>query len=100
MCCTNSCDVTCHCLGQNLLDKAEEDNRKARATSASGSELVRYYNTTVSHRTRHRREPSSVSESLTHGGSLNNLAKEELYEAARLHKPKTVSSRQRQGGKE
>lgn len=42
-----------------------------------------------------------MSENLTHGGSLNNLAKEELYEAAiHLQKPKkTVSARQREGGK-
>lgn len=82
------------------MEKAEEDDRKARATSASGSESVRYYNTTATHRTRRRREPSSVSENLTHGGSLNNLAKEELYAAAsHLNRPtKTVSARQRQGG--
>lgn len=87
-------------LFQNLLEKAEEDDRKARATSASGKESVRYYNTTAKHRTRRRREPNSISENLTHGGSLNNLAEEDLYApASHLHRlTKPVSTRQRQGG--
>lgn len=87
-------------LFQNLLEKAEEDDRKARATSASGKESVRYYNTTAKHRTRRRRQPTSVSENLTHGGSLNNLAEEDLYApTSHLHRlTKTVSTRQRQGG--
>lgn len=74
--------------------------RTARATSASGSEQVRYHNTTATRRNRHKRQPNSVSENLSHGGSLNNLAKQELYEAANpLQKPKkTVSARQREGG--
>lgn len=61
---------------------------------------MRYYNTTATRRHRHKRQPSSISENLSHGGSLNNLAKEELYEAAnQLQKPKkTVSARQREGG--
>ncbi|KAF5284192.1 hypothetical protein FQR65_LT00192 [Abscondita terminalis] len=87
-------------LFQNLLEKAEEDDRKARATSASGKESVRYYNTTAKHRTRRRKEPNSISENLTHGGSLNNLAEEDLYApASHLHRlTKPVSTRQRQGG--
>ncbi|KAB0791504.1 hypothetical protein PPYR_03304 [Photinus pyralis] len=87
-------------LFQNLLEKAEEDDRKARATSASGKESVRYYNTTAKHRTRRRRQPTSVSENLTHGGSLNNLAEENLYApTSHLHRlTKNVSTRQRQGG--
>lgn len=85
---------------KNLLQKEEDKLRTERATSASGSEQVRYYNTTATRRHRHKRQPSSISENLSHGGSLNNLAKEELYEAAnQLQKPKkTVSARQREGG--
>lgn len=85
---------------QNLLTQAEDDLRNQRATSASGSELVRHYNTTATRRNRHKRQPSSISENLTHGGSLNNLAKEELYESvSHLQRPKkTVSARQREGG--
>ncbi|KAF5303318.1 hypothetical protein FQA39_LY10057 [Lamprigera yunnana] len=89
-------------LFQNLLEKAEEDDRKARATSASGKESVRYHNPRASkhHRTKHRGEPNSISENLTHGGSLNNLAEEDLYSpASHLHRlTKPVSTRQRQGG--
>ena len=85
---------------QDLLTKAEDDLRNARATSASGSEHVRYYNTTATRRHRNKRRQNSVSENLTHGGSLNNLSKEELYEATtHLQRPKkTVSARQKEGG--
>ncbi|GJQ78099.1 hypothetical protein Trydic_g2437 [Trypoxylus dichotomus] len=87
-------------LFNNLLTEAEDDLRNARATSASGPQLARYYNQSASKRHRNRRQANSISENLTHGGSLNNLAKEELYEAAiHLQKPKkTVSARQREGG--
>ncbi|CAH0549441.1 unnamed protein product [Brassicogethes aeneus] len=90
-------------LFKNLLSKAVEDERKNRATSAGGSELVRYYNTTAArrHGGRHgRRKPSaSVSENVMHGGSLDNLAKEELYEAERRHRTRrNVSARMREGG--
>lgn len=85
---------------QDLLTKAEDDLRNARATSASGPEYVRYYNTTATRRHRNKRRQNSVSENLTHGGSLNNLSKEELYEATtHLQRPKkTVSARQKEGG--
>ncbi|XP_076254587.1 uncharacterized protein LOC143192798 isoform X3 [Rhynchophorus ferrugineus] len=84
-------------LFNDLLLEAEETERIARATSAGGSELVRHCNPTARrHRpnggSRGRRYgcPSSsglvgrsVSERGTHGGSLDNLAKEELYETTR-----------------
>lgn len=61
---------------------------------------MRYYNSSARRHTRHNREVKSVSENLTHGGSLNNLAKEELYESVGHHrKPKkTVSARAKEGG--
>lgn len=87
-------------LFKELLDEAEESERNARATSAGGSEQVRYCNTTAKHRSKHRRKPSSISENVMHGGSLDNLAKEELFNAVcHPYKPKrTVSARQREGG--
>ncbi|XP_018328656.1 putative uncharacterized protein DDB_G0277255 isoform X2 [Agrilus planipennis] len=90
-------------LFQNLLAKAEEDDRKARATSASGSELVRHYNRSATRRNRHCKDQNnySIAENVAHGGSLNNLAKDELYNATinpLYRPPKTVSARQRQGG--
>ncbi|XP_030749040.1 uncharacterized protein LOC115877098 isoform X2 [Sitophilus oryzae] len=83
-------------LFNDLLLQAEETERIARATSAGGSELVRHCNPQAR---RHRHNGGvrgrryggpttssslmgrSVSERGTHGGSLDNLAKEELYEA-------------------
>ncbi|XP_066260106.1 serine-rich adhesin for platelets-like isoform X7 [Euwallacea similis] len=82
-------------LFNDLLLEAEETERIARATSAGGSELVRHCNP-AARRQRHSGGPRgrryagpsssglmgrSVSERGTHGGSLDNLAKEELYEA-------------------
>lgn len=75
----------------------------------------RYYNTSAA-RHRHRgaaggrSHPQSVSESLTHGGSLQNLAQPELFDPSPYvssgghcrrrtgGKKGTVSSRQREGG--
>lgn len=119
-------------LFNDLLLKAEETERIARATSASGSEQVRHCNP-AARRHRHTGGPRgrryvgpstsglmgrSVSERGTHGGSLDNLAKEELYDATcrRLRGRKSstsssgasssygcnqvrVSARQREGGK-
>lgn len=89
-------------LFNNLLNKAEESERSARATSASGSELVRHCNTSARRRCRSRRSAtssSSIAENVTHGGSLNNLAKDELYSEPASHpKRKTVSARPREGG--
>ncbi|XP_060532932.1 uncharacterized protein LOC132705957 isoform X2 [Cylas formicarius] len=115
-------------LFNDLLLQAEETERIARATSAGGSELVRHCNPTA-RRHRHggprgRRSTGccasstldgrSVSERGTHGGSLDNLAKEELFESTRRlrggRKSSTsssasgcstmvrVSARQREGG--
>lgn len=107
------------------MNQAEETERIARATSAGGSEVARHYNTSAArrHRGRHgsatdggggghhgggrhhgrHRKPSSISENMMHGGSLDNLAKEELFlESAHYlvnNKMKTVSARQREGGK-
>ncbi|XP_066144456.1 serine-rich adhesin for platelets-like isoform X3 [Euwallacea fornicatus] len=82
-------------LFNDLLLEAEETERIARATSAGGSELVRHCNP-AARRQRHSGGPRgrryagpsssglmgrSVTERGTHGGSLDNLAKEELYEA-------------------
>ncbi|CAG9770117.1 unnamed protein product [Ceutorhynchus assimilis] len=81
-------------LFNDLLLEAEETERIARATSAGGSELVRHCNP-AARRQRHGGGPRgrryggpsssgmmgrSVSERGTHGGSLDNLAKEELYD--------------------
>lgn len=84
---------------QNLLSKAEDDERNVRATIAGGSELVRYINPTA--KRNRKRQTNSVSENRTHGGSLNNLAKEELYETASnsTRPKKSVSARQREGGR-
>lgn len=92
-------------LFKDLLLEAEENERNARAASAGGSELVRYCNPSAKRHGRNRRGEaaagcSSISENVTHGGSLNNLAKEELYEAISHanRQRKTVSARQREGG--
>lgn len=86
-------------LFKELLSQAEESERNARAASAGGSEQVRYCNTSAK-RSKHRRKPNSISENVMHGGSLDNLAKEDLFEVVHhLSKPKrTVSARQREGG--
>lgn len=93
-------------LFKDLLLEAEENERNARAASAGGSELVRYCNPSAKRHGRNRRSEtstggcSSISENVTHGGSLNNLTKEELYEAVSHsnRQKKTVSTRQREGG--
>ncbi|KAJ8954232.1 hypothetical protein NQ318_005828 [Aromia moschata] len=87
-------------LFKDLLTQAEESERIARAASAGGSELVRHCNPSARRNGRHRRKPSSISENVMHGGSLDNLAKEELFESTHhLHRTrKTVSARQREGG--
>lgn len=96
-------------LFKDLLLEAEENERNARAASAGGSELVRYCNPSAKRHGRNRRSEtstgggggcSSISENVTHGGSLNNLAKEELYEIVSHanRQKKTVSARQREGG--
>lgn len=93
-------------LFKDLLLEAEENERNARAASAGGSELVRYCNPSAKRHGRTRRSEtsccSSISENVTHGGSLNNLAKEELYGIVSSHtnRPpkKSVSARQREGG--
>ncbi|KAJ8979805.1 hypothetical protein NQ317_001295 [Molorchus minor] len=86
-------------LFKDLLNQAEESERIARAASAGGSELVRHCNPSARRNGRHRRKPSSISENMMHGGSLDNLAKEELFESTHhLHRTrKTVSARQREG---
>ncbi|XP_072381591.1 uncharacterized protein [Diabrotica undecimpunctata] len=112
-------------LFKDLLIQAEETERIARATSAGGSEEARHYNPSAArrhhgrhsagadggsgsgghhggrrHHDRHRK-PSSISENMMHGGSLDNLAKEELFLESRqclIPKMKTVSTRQREGG--
>lgn len=85
-------------LFNTLLIDAEDDLRKEHAHNASGP--ARHFSSTAKKRHRQRRQPSSVSENLTHGGSLNDLAKQELYEyeSAKAQRPKTVSTRQREGG--
>lgn len=93
-------------LFKDLLLEAEENERNARAASAGGSELVRYCNPSAKRHGRNRRSEtsnggcSSISENVTHGGSLNNLTKEELYETVSHsnRQRKTVSARQREGG--
>lgn len=63
-----------------LLREAEEDERNARASSASGPKLARYYNTSArGHRGKKNHQPD-VAENRTHGGSLQNLANPELYD--------------------
>ncbi|CAG9861063.1 unnamed protein product [Phyllotreta striolata] len=103
-------------LFKDLLNQAEESERIARATNAGGSEVARHYNTSAArrhhgrqggggggggrHHGRHRK-PSSISENMMHGGSLDNLAKEELFLESPhylVNKMKTVSARQREGG--
>lgn len=107
---------------QDLLHQAEETERIARAASASGSELVRHCNPSARRQQRHAggrrksaRRGGAVSESVRHGGSLDNLAKEELFletahtlmvmrdrpahsRGGRAATP-AVSARQREGGK-
>lgn len=94
-------------LFKDLLLEAEENERNARAASAGGSELVRYCNPSAKRHGRNRRSETSsggscnsISENVTHGGSLNNLAKEELYEIVSHanRQKKSVSARQREGG--
>lgn len=98
-------------LFKDLLLEAEENERNARAASAGGSELVRYCNPSAKRRHgRNRRSEtsaggsgSSIAENLTHGGSLNNLAQEELYDIVSsthnsVRQKKSVSARQREGG--
>lgn len=90
-------------LFKDLLLEAEENERNARAASAGGSELVRYCNPSAKRHGRNRRSETScksISENVTHGGSLNNLAKEELYEIVSQvnRQKKSVSARQREGG--
>jgi hypothetical protein len=86
-------------LFNHLLNEAEEDERNARAARAGGSELVRYCNPSAKRNSRHRKKPSSISENMMHGGSLDNLAKEELFETSKHRTKKSVSARQREGGK-
>lgn len=100
---------------QDLLIQAEETERIARATSAGGSELVRHCNPSARrnaavgsqrhHQGRRKASRRMASETVMHGGSLDNLAQEELYlESAynlRMNKPNkrtAVSARQREGG--
>ncbi|XP_044260420.1 uncharacterized protein LOC123008604 isoform X2 [Tribolium madens] len=85
-------------LFNHLLNEAEEDERNARAARAGGSELVRYCNPSAKRNSRHRKKPSSISENMMHGGSLDNLAKEELFETSKHRTKKSVSARQREGG--
>ncbi|XP_008201602.2 uncharacterized protein LOC103315223 isoform X2 [Tribolium castaneum] len=85
-------------LFNHLLNEAEEDERNARAARAGGSELVRYCNPSAKRNSRHRKKPSSISENMMHGGSLDNLAKEELFETSKHRTRKSVSARQREGG--
>lgn len=85
-------------LFNHLLNEAEEDERNARAARAGGSELVRYCNPSAKRNSRHRKKPSSISENVMHGGSLDNLAKEELFETSKHRTKKSVSARQREGG--
>ncbi|XP_056638058.1 dentin sialophosphoprotein-like isoform X1 [Diorhabda sublineata] len=111
-------------LFKDLLNQAEETERIARATSAGGSEEARHYNPSAArrhhgrhgagadgsggggqhggrrHHDRHRK-PTSISENMMHGGSLDNLAKEELFLESThclVNKMKKVSARQREGG--
>lgn len=86
-------------LFNHLLNEAEEDERNARAARAGGSELVRYCNPSAKRNSRHRKKPSSISENMMHGGSLDNLAKDELFETSKHRTKKSVSARQREGGK-
>lgn len=84
-----------------LLDEAEESERIAAASRAGGCELVRHCNPTAKRNHRNRRkQSSSVSENVMHGGSLDNLSNEEFYDnSSQLNKTrKTVSTRQREGG--
>ncbi|XP_022902806.2 uncharacterized protein DDB_G0283697-like isoform X1 [Onthophagus taurus] len=87
-------------LFNNLLTDAENELRNARATSASGPETVRHYNKRATKRHgKGGRKANSISENLTHSGSLNNLTKEDLFEeTVRQRLKKTVSSRQTEGG--
>lgn len=86
-------------LFNHMLNEAEEEERNARAARAGGSELVRYCNPSAKRGSRHRKKPSSsISETLMHGGSLDNLAKEELFETSKQRTKKSVSARQREGG--
>lgn len=104
-------------LFQDLLIQAEESERIARATSAGGSELVRHCNPSARrnaavgsqrhHQGRRKTSRRMVSETVMHGGSLDNLAQEELFLESTHHlmmrdkpnKRTAVSARQREGGK-
>ncbi|XP_017778902.1 PREDICTED: uncharacterized protein LOC108564383 [Nicrophorus vespilloides] len=87
-------------LFQILLSDAEDELRKSTAQSASGSENARYYSTTANQRNQRNKKnkSNSISENCTAGGSLNNLAKEELYQKNLQKYKKTVSARQKEGG--
>ncbi|XP_050312908.1 uncharacterized protein LOC126747970 isoform X2 [Anthonomus grandis grandis] len=98
-------------LFNDLLLEAEESERIARATSAGGSELVRHCNQQARRQRGHGGGPRgrrsggptaglgrSVSERGTHGGSLDNLAKEELYETSRRLRGVRKSSTSSSGG--
>lgn len=101
---------------QDLLIEAEESERLSRATSAGGSELVRHCNPSARrnaavgsqrhHQGRRKSSRRMASETVMHGGSLDNLAQEELFlESTHLmmrdkpNKRTAVSTRPREGGK-
>lgn len=89
---------------QELLQRAEADERNQRATNASGSQVVRHYNTAYSQRNRNKHsKEASAAERNSHGGSLQNLYQVNDHTANRKARKKTtsassVSARQREGG--
>ncbi|XP_044737946.1 probable serine/threonine-protein kinase DDB_G0282963 isoform X1 [Chrysoperla carnea] len=88
-------------LFMELLQRAEADERNQRATNASGSQVVRHYNTAYSQRNRNKHsKETSAAERNSHGGSLQNLYQVNDHTTNRKARKKSssVSARQREGG--